>query len=139
MDVRGKLCVRCASPHAAVQVVLNLRKKACPDLSVGGKAHATARTTERLSDGCDDANLATVVFEGVSASCFACIALGQGFQRHQAVDTLNDLGEGNDDFRRPETVFLERHELDEADNHVFLAGKAGEALDFVVIESAQKN
>src|SRR5262249_37451578 len=40
---------------------------------------------------------------------------------------------------RPHAVFFQRHELDEADHHAFLAGKAGKFHDLVVIEAAQEH
>ena len=45
----------------------------------------------------------------------------------------------DDDLRRPQAAFFERHELDKADDDVFFAGEAGKAFDLVVVEAAQQH
>jgi hypothetical protein len=49
------------------------------------------------------------------------------------------ISERDDDLGRPQTAFFERHELDEADDDIFIAGEAGEAFHLIVIESAQED
>ena len=60
-------------------------------------------------------------------------------KRHHAADAVDDFIEGDDDLRRPQTAFFERHELDETHHDIFFAGETGESLDFVIVESAKQN
>ncbi len=43
------------------------------------------------------------------------------------------------DLRRPDAVFFQRHELDEAHGHAFFAREAAEGGDLIVVEAAQQH
>ena len=64
---------------------------------------------------------------------------GSGTERTHGVDARVHLVEADDGVRRPDAVFFERHELDEADDDAFAAGELGEGHDLVVVEAAQQD
>ena len=51
----------------------------------------------------------------------------------------HDFVERDDDLRRPHAVFLQRHELDEAQGHAFFAREASEGGNLIVVEAAQQD
>ena len=75
----------------------------------------------------------------IAARCLAGFARRQRHEGHHPVDALDDFSERNNDARRPQAVFFKGHELDEANHHIFFAGKAGKAFDFAVVEAAQQD
>jgi hypothetical protein len=139
VDVSAEFGVTFAGAHVAIEIVLHLRKKAGADLAVGGESNTAARTAEGLCDGRDDADFAAAIGKGVAARGFAGFARRHRDERQYAADAIDNLRERNDDFRCPQATLFERHELDEADDHIFLAGKMGEALDLFVVEAAQEH
>ena len=138
-DVVGKFRVGLPGAHAAVEIVLDLGEEAGADFAVGSEPDATARTAECLADGGNDADFAYAVREGVAAGGFAGLPGSDRDERQLARDALSDLFESDNDLGRPEAAFLERHELDEADDDVFLTRKTCEPLNFSVVESAEKD
>ena len=96
-------------------------------------------SAEGMRNRSDDADFADAVVEGVAARGFAalrgqCRAAGMKFAM-----LLKDLIERDDDVRRPDAIFFQRHEFDEADHDAFFAGEARRSHDLIFIEAAQQN
>ena len=64
---------------------------------------------------------------------------GSANERTPAIQPLHDFIQRNDDVRRPEPIFFERHELDEADDHALLRENSAKGIDLVFVEAAQKD
>ena len=55
-----------------------------------------------------------------------------GELRHNLIECDHNLGV-------PNTIFFERHELDEADDHTLIAGEPAEFDDLIFVEAAQQH
>src|SRR5208282_6078701 len=100
--------------------------------------HAAAMSTERLRHRRDDADLAHAIVEGVAPRRLAA-GVRDLYQRPEGADAIQNFRERDHDLRRPHTVFLQRHELDEAHHHAFGAGELAELDDLIVVEAAQQH
>src|SRR5208337_1564455 len=83
-------------------------------------------------------DLADAIVEDVAARGFAA-SVADFAQRHELGHAAHDLVERNHDLRRPNAIFFQRHELDEANGHAFLAREAAEGGDLVIVEAAQEH
>src|SRR5271165_2608936 len=95
-------------------------------------------STKRLRNRRDDADFADSVFKDITAGGLAAFMLDLA-QRHEVGHAANHFVESDDDLGRPDSVFLQRHEFDKADDDALFAGKATETGDLVVVEAAKKN
>src|SRR5208283_30486 len=137
-DELGHLFVASAGRHESGEVVLADREQTGANLAVGGDADAAALSAEGVRHGSDDTDLADTVFKFVAASGFAALVFDLA-KRHELCHTTDDFIEGDDDLGGPDTVFLQRHELDEADNDSLLASETAECGDLVIVEAAQED
>jgi len=138
VNVGAEFGVRFAVAQAAVEVVVDLGEEAGADFAVGGEADTAAGAAEGLGDGGDDANFAAAIGKAVAAGGLTCFARRQLDQRQDTADAGDDLLERDHDFRGPEAAFFQRHELNEADGDIFVAGEMGKAFDLVVIEATHE-
>ncbi len=118
-DVLAEFGVCGAGFHAGVEIVLGLREEAGADFAVGGEADPAAGAAEGVGDGSYDAEFGWVVGEGVATGCFAGVLRLEREDGVDGGDAGEDFALADDNFRRPEAVFFERHEFDEADYDVF--------------------
>src|SRR6185369_14384626 len=114
--------------------MLDLREETRANLAVGSETDPAAGSTECLSNRRDDADFAHAVGKGIATCCFTGFTRWQRRERQHPIDALDNLGKGHDNLGGPEAAFFERHELDEAHNHVFFASKARKSFYFCVVE-----
>src|SRR5579864_5772322 len=121
-----------------MQVVVPDGKEASANLAVAGDADAAAMPAEGMRDRCDDSDFADAVIEAITAGG---LRMGVrnfderpvlGYARQNFVECHNGRG-------RPDAVFFERHELDEADDDAFFAGEHSEGDDLVFVEATQED
>src|SRR5271157_578596 len=93
---------------------------------------------EGMRYGRDNTDLADAIVEDITARGFAA-GVADFAQRHEFSHAAHDLVERDHDLRRPDAVFFQRHELDEADSDAFLTREAAEGGDLVVVEAAQEH
>src|SRR5439155_779442 len=99
---------------------------------------AQARKTYNSNSGIarDDADLAAAIGEGPALRRFREVRRADGAQLETRLQPLQYLAARHDELLLPGAAGIERHELDEAEAQILLAGKPGERLDFVVVQSA---
>src|SRR5712672_1144347 len=93
---------------------------------------------EWVRDGGDNADFADAVIENIAARGLAAL-MGDFYQRFELRHAGDDFIESDDDFGRPDAIFFERHEFDEAYDYVFFAREYAEGNDLVFVESAEQN
>src|SRR2546423_4198911 len=94
--------------------------------------------TKWVRHGGDNAYFADAVIENIAARGFAAL-MRDLYQRLELRHAGDDFVERDNDFRRPDAIFFERHEFDEAHDDVFFAREHAEWDDLVFVESAQQN
>src|SRR5579859_2896297 len=87
----------------------------------------------------DDSDFPNTVVEGITACGFANVISWQLSQWLPCRERLHDLIKCDNDLRAPDAVFLERHELDEANDDTFIPRKLCELDDLIFIETAQQH
>src|SRR5664280_3651195 len=137
-DELDHLLVATSPRHQTIQVVFADREQAGADLAIRGDANAAAMSAEGVRHRRNDADLADAVLEDIAAGGLA-VRVADFAQRHELGHAAHDLVEGHDDLRRPDAAFFQRHEFDEADGNAFLARKAAEGSDLIVVEAAQEH
>ncbi len=129
VDVGAELGVGGAGAHAAVEVVLDLGEQAGADFAVGGEADAAAGSAEGLGDGGDDADFAGAVGRSRSGGRFRWLRAAGSSTRGRMRPmraTISLRGTTISGVQR--RSFFKGHELDEADDDVFLRGRSGQSL-----------
>src|SRR5271170_1099815 len=96
LDECGQLIVAASALHHAVKVVIELRKQAGTDFSIGSKANAAALSAESLRDGRDDADLPNAVIEGIAHGGFADSVRRQPHHRPKAFQLCDHFADGAD-------------------------------------------
>src|ERR1700723_3646220 len=117
--------------------MVKLGKEACTDLAVGGEANSTVLPAKGLRHGCDDADLAHAVVEGLAERRLSGDLRGQLYQRTKSLQTTYHFVEWNNRLRSPYAILFQRHELDKTNNYVVLSRKLREGNNLVVIETTQ--
>src|SRR5580765_1346770 len=93
---------------------------------------------ERMRHGRNDANLTQAIIEGITPRRLTGL-VGKLADGTESVQLFQNFIHGDDDVRRPDAVFFQRHEFDEANNHALFPREARKFNDLVFIESAQEN
>src|SRR5260370_10900744 len=93
---------------------------------------------EGLRDGRDDRDFTDAIIEGVAYGGLIGGIRWQLYQWPESFEARLHFLEPKDSVRRPEAALFKRHEFDEPDDDVFLAGKLREWNDLVVVEAAQQ-
>src|ERR1017187_6209510 len=137
-DELDHLFVAGSPRHQASQVVLADREQAGADLAIRRDANAAAMSAEGVRHWRNDADLADAVLEDIAAGGLAA-HMSNLAQRHELSHAAHNFVEGHDDLRRPNAAFFQRHEFDETDGNAFLACKAAEGSDLIVVEAAQEH
>src|ERR1017187_9122223 len=113
-------------------------EQAGANLAVGRHPDAAAVSAKRLRNGGDYADLADTIFKAVAAGGFTAPVFNF-LQRHELGHATHDLVQGDYNFRRPDAVFFQRHELDKSNDNTFLASEAAEGGDLVIVKTAQQD
>src|SRR5947209_12087089 len=111
-DGGGEVVVGPASPQHGPQIGLPYCEQAVAEHALGGEPDTVAAAAERLRDAGDDADLAAPV-EVTEALCGSRAARRHHLERVDRVDGGDDLRGRDHTARRPATVGVEGHELDE--------------------------
>src|SRR6185437_6323606 len=119
--------------------MIEQREKTGAQLAVRSKTDSRTMPAEWMRNRSDDADLSDSVVKRISAGGFAKGIRCQLTDGTELVQLLENLVHGNYHVRRPHTVFFQRHELDKADYHAFVAGESGELDNLILIEPAQKD
>src|SRR6202140_1944119 len=91
-----------------------------------------------MRHGSDNSNLDDAIREAIPPRCFA-LSVGNLLERHKLSHARKNFIQGDYDYWRPNAIFFERHELDEAHHHMFFARELSEVGDLIFIESAQQH
>src|SRR5215475_11404381 len=111
-NVVFELLIGCTPLHLRVQVMVPDGEQACADLAVGGNADAAAVSAKGVGHWRNDADLPNTIVEAVAACGLG--ARVRNFHEWAIFShPFQDFGECHHNVRRPDSVFLERHELDE--------------------------
>src|SRR5258708_4654700 len=133
-----ELLVRRAASHQLVQVVIPHGKKTRTQLAVRGDPNPAAVSAERMRHRRDDSKLAYAIGEAISPRRFTAL-VGNLLQRQELCHARENLIERNHNFRSPNAVLFERHELDEAHHHPLFPREFSKVTDWIFIEAAQKH
>src|SRR5262249_19529994 len=98
-----------------------------------------AGAAEGPGDGRDDADLAYAVVEGEALRGLAGGSARQRYQGAYGADTRLQLVIADHRVGGPGAVFLERHELDEAQDGGFATGEFNEGNDLIIVETAEQH
>src|SRR5581483_4753233 len=134
----GQFVILGAPSHQAMQIMVPDREQTGSDLPVRGDADAAAMPAERMRNRRDDPDFPHTVIEPVPARSLAA-GMWNLVQRTVLGHALEDFVQGDHHRGRPDAVFLERHELDEADDHTLLARKHPEWNDLVFVEAPHEH
>src|SRR5213075_1757779 len=134
-----QLTIAGAALHHAVEIVVEERKQARADLSVRGDADARAVSAKGMRNRSDDANFSNSIFEGVASRRLASCMLRKRLERLEFGELRHNLIECDHNLGVPNTIFFERHKLDEADDHTLIAGEPAEFDDLIFVEAAQQH
>src|SRR5215469_16467800 len=137
-DEVRQLNIGSAAAHELVQIVFPDRKQAGANLAVRGDTNAAAVAAEGMRDGSDDSDLPDAVVEAITPRGFAA-APGNFDQGTILGHARENLIESQHHRRRPDPVFLKRHEFNEAHDHAFFAGKHTKGNDLVLVETAHEH
>jgi hypothetical protein len=138
-DVSAEILIARAGAEAAIEVVLDLREQAGANFAVGCEPHPAACAAKGLADRRDNSDFTNAVCKCIAPSGFARFPRRKFDERKRAADAVDNFAERDDDLGGPEAALFKWHELDEADDDIFLAGESGKAFDLVVIEAAQEH
>src|SRR5579863_709698 len=133
-----QLAVISAAAHHAGQVMVPDGKQAGADFAVGGKPHPAAMPAKGMRDRGNNADFPHTIVEAVAARGLAGMARNFD-QRPERRHALQYFFQANHDFRGPDAVLFQGHELDEAHDHVLFASEPAEGGDLVVVEAAQEH
>lgn len=118
------------------EVVSARGEEARVHLSDCREARSGARSTERLSDRCDDAEFTRAIEVAEARRNLAWVGRIDRLDRPVVGDALHDLNGGNDVLCLPSIAATDVHVFNEADDMALGSGEFGEQLDLVVIHPA---
>ncbi len=138
-NARQQLHILFTTLQRTREIVVSLREKTGANLAVRSKPYTAAVAAKGMRHRRNNADLSTTVIEGITPCRFRELSRRQRNQGSHPVQSFNNLIQANDHFRRPDAVFFQRHELNEANDDVFRPGKLGKGLDLILIKSAQEH
>src|ERR1041385_1055983 len=137
-DKLGHVFIGSPASNQALEIAVPYGKQTGADFSVRGDADAATVSAEGMRDRGDDSDFSDSVVETVAARGFT--ASVRDFHQWAVFGhAMEDFIERYDCLRRPDAVFFEWHELDEAHDYSFLTGEHTKGNDLIFVEAAHQN